>query len=171
MKKIPYHWSSRDKWLYAISLIPFSILFFGVIYLLAGICIYMSVLWLLIYLVLNIVQGYCCIACPYKGKYCPAIFGVYLGNIISGFLYSEYEFDQKLFKLNARWAEFVLAIFILYPLYWLYTIDWYYVLIYIGLMVLHIVLFIPTQCSKCSFNDLCPGGVCYSKFRRLGQWK
>ena len=165
--KTPYHWKLKDKWLYALSLIPFvAMLILGLV-IMTPICFYMSTVWILIYIVVNIFQAGCCVGCPYRGKYCPAFCGVFLGNMISSYIYSDYDFDEKFFKRNALWGEISLSIFILYPVYWLFISSWYLPLIYIGLFLLHVVLFLPSQCSKCSYNEVCPGGRFLSKVRSV----
>lgn len=158
-----YHWKKRDKILYFLSLIPFAIAFIGGLVIMYPICIYMSFLWILIYFALIIFQAGCCISCPYRGKYCPAILGIYFSNVLSKFLYSDFEYEENQFKQNAIWSEITIVVFILYPVYWLFISNWFYVLIYFALIFLHFILFMPTQCRRCSFNCLCPGGKIINK--------
>jgi len=161
MEKQTYNWTPKDKLRYFLSMIPVLVMIFGTSYIMLEFSIFLTVLWLIIYLVINIFQAACCIGCPYRGNYCPAFFGVYLGNKLSSFLYRDYEFDPKQFKQNALGGEISLAIFLIYPLYWLFITNWLYLLIYLGLVVLHIVIFLPTQCKHCSYSDTCPGGQSY----------
>ena len=158
-----YKWKKRDKVLYFLSLIPFLLAFIGSIVIMYPICIYMVLLWILIYFALNIFQAGCCISCPYRGRYCPAILGIYLANLLSEFLYTDFEYEEKSFKQNALWAEITLAVFILYPVYWLFISNWIYVIIYFVLLLIHFLLFMPVQCRKCSFNCRCPGGKMVKK--------
>ena len=78
----PYEWTKRDKWLYALSMIPFLIVFVGTAYLLATYSIYLAIILVVLYVITNIFQAGCCVGCPYRGRYCPALFGVYLGNLL-----------------------------------------------------------------------------------------
>jgi hypothetical protein len=162
-----YHWTAKDKWRYGLSMIPVVVMILGTSYVLYTFSIYMLILWLLIYLVINLFQAACCIGCPYRGIYCPAFFGVYLGNKISNFLYREERFDPKQFKRNALGGEISLAVFLLYPLHWLFVYNWYFVLIYVALVVLHVIIFLPTQCKYCSYNETCPGGRSYTWMCRI----
>lgn len=171
MEKQAYRWTRNDKFRYFLSMIPVILMLLGTSYVLWQFTIYMTILWWLIYGVLNLFQAACCIGCPYRGAYCPAFFGVYLGNRLSYILYKEEEFDQKKFRSNALGGEITLAVFLLYPLYWLYIDEWYYPLIYVLLNVLHVVIFAPTQCKKCSYNETCPGGRSYSWMCRLFRYK
>ena len=169
MENSPYRWTPADKKRYILSMIPVAILMLGTLIVLTPICIYMSILWLMIYLVLNLFQAGCCVGCPYRGTYCPAFFGVYLGNWISSLVYTDEEFEKKKFRYYALWGELTLVLFLVYPLYWLFAAHWYFGVFYLLLIVLHIWIFLPTQCKKCSYNHTCPGGRSYHFLCRLMQ--
>jgi hypothetical protein len=154
----PYEWTNKDKWLYALSMIPFLIVFIGTAYLLATYSIYLTIILVAMYILTNVFQAGCCVGCPYRGKYCPALFGVYLGNFLSGILYKNREFDEKFFKMNAAAGETMVLVIAVFPLYWVYRTSWVLVPIYLLLIAAHLVLFMPTQCEKCSYNTTCPGG-------------
>jgi hypothetical protein len=98
------------------------------------------------------------VGCPYRGKYCPALYGVYLGNILSGILYRDRQFETKFFQRNATAGEIMVLVLVLFPLYWVFRTGWYLVPIYLLLVAAHLALFMPTQCEKCSYNTTCPGG-------------
>ena len=164
MEQEYYKWTKKDQWLYFISLIPFVILFAGTLYVLRDYSILISILWIFLYLLVNIFQAGCCIGCPYRGKYCPAFCGVYLGNLLSGILYKNRQFDSKFYEKNAAGGEITLIVFLILPLYWIFLSHWYYMLIYLTLIITHIVLFMPIQCSKCSYNKTCPGGKAYKTY-------
>ncbi len=153
----------RDKILYATSLVPFLIAFFGTLYLLAGLSSFLPAGFLGLYLAGNIFQAGACVGCPYRGRYCPPIFGVYLGNVFSMILYRNRTYEERFFKVNATMAEVLMYATILFPLYWLSKLSWLYAIIYLGLVLVHVVLFMPTQCEKCSYNDTCPGGLTWRK--------
>ena len=148
-------------------MIPFVIMFMGTFYILNMYSILISLLWVLIYIIVNFFQAGCCVGCPYRGKYCPAFCGVYLGNLISSIFYKSRQFDSKFFHINAAGGEIALIIFLFYPIYWIFIFSWYLLLIYIGLVVSHILLFMPKQCSKCSYNMTCPGGRAYQNYCKL----
>ncbi|MGB2962931.1 MAG: hypothetical protein WBB69_03000 [Anaerolineales bacterium] len=156
-----YQWSVKDKWLYYLSLIPFLVVFIGSGYLLSTYSIYLTIGLVGLYILTNLFQAGCCIGCPYRGKYCPALFGVYLGNLLSGILYPDREFDQKFFDRNAAAGEIMVIVLALYPIYWVFKTGWYLVPIYLLLIAAHLVTFMPTQCEKCSYNETCPGGIAW----------
>lgn len=158
-----YEWTNKDKWLYILSMIPFVFVFVGTAYLLATYSIYLTIILIALYIITNIFQAGCCVGCPYQGKYCPALCGVYLSNLLSGILYKNRQFDQKFFNLNAAAAETMVFILVLYPLYWVFDTNWYLTPIYLGLIAVHVILFMSTQCEKCSYNETCPGGKTWQK--------
>lgn len=165
----PYKWTGKDQLLYALSMIPFLMAFFGTLYLLLTYSIYLPIISVGLYILVNLFQAGCCIGCPYRGKYCPAFCGVYLGNYLSGILYKDRQFDQRFFEHNATAGEITLLIWFIFPLYWLFQTGWYLILVYLILSVLHVILFVPTQCSKCSYNATCPGGQAWQVFcKRFG---
>ena len=163
-----HQWSVRDKLLYAVILIPFLAAFLGAAYLLATASIYLAIVFLLLYVGVNVFQAGCCVGCPYRGKYCPAVFGVYLGNFLSATVYRKRDFESRFFRTNATFAEILVVATFLFPIYWLLLLNWYYLVAFLILMVVHIVLFYPTVCPKCSYNDTCPGGQAVHKLFKRG---
>jgi len=139
----------------------------GTFCLLTKYSLYIPMVWIFLYLIVNVFQAGCCVGCPYRGKYCPAFCGVYFGNMLSGVLYKNRQFDLKFYKKNASGGEIALTLFLLFPLYWIFLSNWYYILIYFALFAVHILLFMPNQCKKCSFNIICPGGKAYQTYCRF----
>ena len=162
----PYQWTGKDKLLYTLSMIPFLIVFFGTMYLLSTYSIYLAIISVGLYILVNLFQAGCCIGCPYRGKYCPAFCGVYLGNFLSGILYKDRQFDKRFFERNATAGEITLLIWFIFPLFWVFQTGWYLVLVYLILSALHVILFVPTQCSKCGYNTTCPGGQAWQGCRK-----
>jgi len=147
--------------LYYLSLIPFILLFAATLIVLTDYNVLFTIIWITLYLIVNIFQAGCCVGCPYRGKYCPAFVGVYFGNILSRIIYPKRPFNKKFFERNAAGGEIFLTIFLLFPLYWHFLKSPWNVLVYFILLLLHIILFMPLQCSKCSYSDTCPGGQAY----------
>lgn len=161
----PYEWTPRDKWLYALSMVPFVVVFVGTTYLLWTHAPHLAATFVGLYLLTNVFQAGCCIGCPYRSRYCPALCGVYLGNMLSGVLYPRKEFEEGFFRRNAAAGETMVVVLILFPLYWVFRTSWYLVPVYLVLVAAHFALFMPTQCGKCSFNDTCPGGRAWMRMR------
>jgi len=165
-KRKIHQWSKKDKFLYLITLIPFLTAILIASYVLATVSFYLVIIFLSIFIVLNIFQAGFCIGCPYRGKYCPSAFGVYLGNFFSSTFYKRRIFDLEFFKCNATLTTISLIIFLAFPVYWLIVINWSYLAVYLALIIAHIFLFFPTMCSKCSYNDICTGGKIAQKLLR-----
>ncbi len=160
-----YEWTRSDKWLYALSMIPFLVVFVGTIILLASHGVYLAVIFVALYLITNVFQAGCCVGCPYRGRYCPALCGVYLGNALSGVLYPKRVFDERFFQRNAVAGETMVVILIVFPIYWVFRTNWYLVPLYLLLVLSHFALFMSTQCGKCSYNTTCPGGKAWLRCR------
>jgi len=157
--ELVYQWTSRDRWRYTVSLLPFLAAFAGTADLLGRFSIKLTLVYLGLYLLANFFQAGACTGCPYRGRYCPPIFGVYFGNLLSVVLYRKKEFDRGCIQSQAKIAEVLVYITLLFPLYWLFRLAWLLPLFYLGLLLLHLVLFMPTQCEKCSYSEICPGGA------------
>ena len=153
-----YQWSKRDGLLYFATLVPFLVAFVGAAYLLATVSIYLTVIFLLLYIAVNVFQAGCCIGCPYRGRFCPAVFGIYLANLLSATVYKSRHSDPRFFRTSVNLAEVFLAATLLFPIYWLVVSNWVYLVVFLLLVGLHVVAFFPTMCPKCSYNDTCPGG-------------
>jgi len=167
MEQKAYKWTRKDKWLYIFSMLPCAMVFVGTAYLLGTYSIYLLIILIALYIITNVFQAGCCVGCPYQGKYCPALCGVYLGNLLSSILYKNRQFDLKFFKLNATAGETMVLILVLYPLYWVFKSGWYLVPIYLTFIGGHLFLFMLTQCAKCSYNTTCPGGQTWQRCQKL----
>ena len=133
-----YQWTNRDKSHYFLILIPFLIAFVGAAYLLATVSIHIMVIFLLLYGITNVFQAGACIGCPYRGKYCPAAFGIYLSNLFSATNYRNRVFEPRFFKTNVTLAEISLVITLIFPIYWLAILEWYYLVIFLLLKSAHL---------------------------------
>ena len=158
MMKNIYEWSKKDRALYFAVLFPFAVAFIGTAYLLATAAPYLAAIFIVLYVAVNVFQAGCCVGCPYRGGYCPPVFGLYLANFLSSQIYNNRSFEQGFFKVNANLAELFLICTLLFPVYWLVSLNWLYLLGFLLLILMHAALFFPSMCTKCSYNDTCPGG-------------
>ena len=97
-------------------MVPFLVVFIGALLLLSTYSPWLAALEVVFYLITCVFQAGCCVGCPYRGKYCPALFGIYFGNVLSGILYPKREFDQKFFERNAAAGEIVVLVVALFPI-------------------------------------------------------
>ena len=167
MTPATYQWTTKDEARYTLSLIPFIIVFIGSAYLLSTYSIWLTAALIGMYLLTNVFQAGCCIGCPYPGKYCPALFGVYwgTGSLVSSTrtANSINHFSSET-PLQGGTMVMVIAIF---PLYWVWKTNWVLIPVYLVLVAAHLLLFMPTQCEKCSFNTTCPGGKAWLSCRKM----
>jgi hypothetical protein len=154
----PYRWTGRDKLVYAIALVSFLVAFIGTIYLLGTISAVLSVILLGMYLMANVFQAGCCVGCPYRGKYCPALFGVYLGNWLSSRIYVGRQFNPRFFKTNATLGEISVIGILVFSGFWLASLNAWYVVILLLLVAAHLALFLALLCPKCGYCETCPAG-------------
>jgi len=156
--KCTYEWTRKDRTLYFIALFPFAVTLIGTTYLLATEALYLAAIIIILYVAVNVFQAGCCVGCPYRGRYCPPVFGVYMGNFLSSYIYRNRSYEQGFFKVNANLAELFLVFTLLFPVYWLVSLNWLYLLGFLLLVLVHAALVFPFICTKCSYNDTCPGG-------------
>lgn len=164
--KCVYLWTSGDRRFYFLSLIPFLVAFIGAAYILATVSISLMVIFVVLYLIANLFQAGACVGCPYRGKFCPAVFGIYLSNVISSNIYKKRSFEQRFFNINANLASIMCIITFVFPIYWLVVSGWYYLTSYLVLVLIYLFMFYPFFCPKCSYSDTCPGGRVIHKFSR-----
>ena len=129
--KCRYQWTSKDRHFYFLSLILFLIPFVGAAHVLANVSIYLLLTFIGLYILVNIFQAGACVGCPYRGKFCPAIFGVYFSNVISSIIYKNRTFEQRFFNMNANLASITCIIALSFPIYWLALSGWYFAVGYL----------------------------------------
>lgn len=158
-RQCPAHeWTRRDRLEYVVALTPFLVAFLGALVLVATISVYWTLALVVLYLLGNFFQAGCCIGCPYRGRYCPALFGILLANWISARIYQDRQYDEKFFKRNAALAETVVVIIAVLSCTLLFTIHWLYAIVFAVLGAIHLYLFFRRICPKCGYNETCPGG-------------
>jgi hypothetical protein len=52
------------------------------------------------------------------------------------------------------------------PTYWIFTYGWYYLILYIVLIMIHLFFFYRFFCPNCSYSNTCPGGRTVHKLLR-----
>jgi hypothetical protein len=153
-----YEWTDRDKLIYLCALIPFLVAFVGALALIATISVYWSVALVAVYLLGNFFQAGCCIGCPYRGRYCPALFGIFLASFLSARLYGDRKHEQRFFDRNAALAETTVVIISICCCLLLFAIHWVLAILFLALGALHLYLFFSRICPKCAYNQTCRAG-------------
>lgn len=154
-------WRVRDHTLYLVVLIPALAAIIGAAWFLFSTAWWLGAIYLGLLLGVHLAQARCCVGCPYRGRFCPAIFGVYLANPLSKLLYPDTPHTKKAYdRAAAVGISFVTAI-ALFPLWWLFSAAWWYGAVYLGLLLIHAAVFFPTFCPRCEYRETCPGGRAY----------
>lgn len=159
MSPVPtHHWSARERLYYVLLLIPALAALIGAAWFLFSNAWWPGAIYIFLILGVHVAQARCCVGCPYRGRFCPAIYGVYLANPLSRLLFRDAVHTRQTYDRAAAFGiSFVVAI-LLFPLYWLYTAAWWYAALYVALLLLHTLIFFPTFCPKCAYRETCPGG-------------
>lgn len=166
-----YEWTRRDKLTYLLALTPFLVAFLGALALIATISVYWTVALIALHVLGSVFQAGCCVGCPYRGRYCPAVFGIFLANLFSATVYKDRRYDEKFFERNAALAETVVVIIAILCSVLLFTIHWLYTVVFLALGAVHLALFFRRICPKCSYNETCPGGqAALGLERRVKGW-
>lgn len=151
----------RRKGLYIALTIPLLIVLVLVFVYLWTITPILSLIFLLLYLATCYFQAYCCAyqECPYIGGFCPAITGIMPSSWMAKLLYGKkITKSKKLFDLNAGVAAVAMFGMIFLPVYWIARLGIWYVVGYIGFLVVYYLVFMLTVCPACAIRGTCPGG-------------
>ena len=115
-----------------------------------------------LYIATSYYQSYCCVYqdCPYIGEFCPAVSGIYLGNIFAKRLYSEdTPKSEKKFQTYKNLGIFFWLLMAFFPVFWIYQLGLYYAIAYIVFHLGYYLAFGLTICPSCAIKETCPGGA------------
>ncbi|TXT57863.1 MAG: conserved membrane protein of unknown function [Candidatus Thorarchaeota archaeon] len=157
MTCVPY---AKRRRYYALTAVFLVVLGWVILYLWA-VSPFLALIVIGFYLATNYFQAYCCYyqRCPYVGAFCPAISGIYLGNILASHLRKKNaEVSEKKFKLHKNLGVFSWFATVLFPLYWIYQFSLEFALLYFIFQLGHYVIFGLSVCPSCAIRDICPGG-------------
>ena len=121
-----------------------------------------GLVYLSLYLGMCYFQAYCCACqeCPYVGEFCPAIAGIYPGNILARVKYGKgIVKSEKRLRANASLASACWGGLMLFPLPWLAKRSVSYA---VGYSLVHAVYYLfhgLAVCPVCAIRDTCPGGM------------
>lgn len=122
----------------------------------------LSFIYVAFFIVLNVVQGYCCLfqSCPYVGGVCPAIYGIIPASFIGGLLQERVQGSKRVFYLLTFIGIFSIFALALFPVYWLskkgMMLAIGYPLFFVIYTLLHLILICPACAMryKCSASKL-----------------
>jgi hypothetical protein len=114
-----------------------------------------------LYLVTSYFQAYCCVYqdCPYIGGFCPAISGIYVGNILANHIYSkDTPKSEKKFNRHKNLGILFWLLMAFFPFYWIYLLGIEYAILYFLFQLGYYLFFGLTICPSCAIRSTCPGG-------------
>jgi hypothetical protein len=121
----------------------------------------LSLIMIVLYLMTSYFQSYCCVYqdCPYVGEFCPAVSGVYLGNILAKRLYSkDTPKSERKFQTYKNLGIVFWLLMAFFPLYWVYLLGLHYAIGYVAFHLTYYLAYGLTICPSCAIRETCPGG-------------
>ena len=122
----------------------------------------LSIILVCLYFITSYFQSYCCVYqdCPYVGEFCPAVSGIYVGNILAKRLYSEdTPKSEPKFQAYKNLGILFWLLMAFFPLYWIYLFDLYFAIAYFAFHLAYYLVFGLTICPYCAIRNTCPGGA------------
>lgn len=151
-----YKWKLKDT---IIVDILFITPFIGIIFFLSLISISYLIIFLFLYILMNLLLSIICSNCPYSGKFCPGISQLLFGPILSK-LYKKKPIKNNTLKIVLiSYCIIGLGCFIYaYTILFIYLISEYAIVIATLLLcfILYCIIAWPILCPKCSNNKKCP---------------
>lgn len=158
MSCVPY----RRKGLYFVLTVPLFLLLVVVFVYLWTYSFVLSLIFASFYFLMSFFQAYCCVHqdCPYVGEFCPAVMGIFPGNILAKRMYAKKKLvrSKKKFELHATLGIIAGLGLIVFPLFWIAKLGTACALGYVACHVMYYVIYGLTICPVCAIRGTCPGG-------------
>jgi hypothetical protein len=161
-QKQVYQWSKQDRLLHLLPAIPLIAFYAGTTYLLARESVYLTGIFLLLWVAVNFSVAGICTGCPYRGGYCPGVCQLYFAPFLSLAMSKDKEkrSGARSFKVHLTLLGIFGIASYAFAFYWLFRLHWQeHPLVVLGLMallILHMPLSFFILCPKCGYNDTCP---------------
>ena len=104
--------------------------------------------------------------CPYVGKFAPCVGGFCLPSSQLARLFKKVKKTQTRYKIFLNLAYTFFFGIILFPIYFLFRQSIWYLLGYMGVIVVYWLVFMLFVCPVCATRNICPGGQ-----MALSMWK
>ncbi|MGV9171627.1 MAG: hypothetical protein ACOC44_09755 [Promethearchaeia archaeon] len=162
------HYKGKGKHL-ALT-IPLLMLMIAIFFYLNSLNLILGLIYISFYIATNFFQAYCCVyqECPYIGNYCPGIVCLYPASLIAQLsIYQKMKRTKKRFNIFVTLAEISLFSFIIFPLFFFFSLGFLYLVAYIGFILIYTLLFLWFICPDCAIKNTCPAGKSSQKLRML----
>ncbi|NQT24662.1 hypothetical protein HQ585_04845 [candidate division KSB1 bacterium] len=155
--------------LYWILITPIFVVMILVFIYLWGFNPLLSMIYLVIWLIANILEAYCCedLKCPHAGKGCHPIGGF----ILAPYFYKMFFYNKiKKLKNDLNWflelgSTAIAVSLIVFPIFWLVKLHLFYAIAYPILCVAYVFTHVFLICSVCVVTKTCMMGMLERKLR------
>lgn len=167
-----FRWTGRDRLRHLVPAIPLLLFYAGAVYLLAAHSPPLVGGFVLLWLATNLAVAGICAGCPYRGGYCPGLSQLYVAPFLATVLYRGPKTKPSPRTLKVSLA--LLGLFGIgsyaYAFYWLFTLYWpqqaMFVLVLLGLLLVHMPLSFFLLCPGCGYQDTCPMARVHKAFQK-----
>jgi len=164
---IPY----KRKGLFLLITIPMVIMYILIGFYLLTVNLNILIIYCAFFALTILFQSYNCIywECPHVGKFCPGVGGFcILSSPIANFLIKlKIKQSQKTHNILCSIAYINFFGIIFSPIYFIYKLNFFYVLIYIGIILLYFIGMMMLICPFCGARNACPGGQTSTKLIKI----
>ena len=163
-KCVPY----RRKALYLIITIPMIILYVFTAICLWKVNITVFAIYVLLFVFVAFFMSYVCVywECPYVGKFAPCVGGFCLPSSQIARLFKNTKRSETRYNIFLNLAYVCFFGILLFPTYFLYMQNIFYLFVYTGIVIVYLVLFNLFICPVCATRHICPGGQMAVKIRK-----
>lgn len=155
-KCVPY----PRKGLYWLLTIPLLFVYVLIAAYLWTVGIGFFILYCLLFVFVSFFMSYVCVywECSYVGKFAPCVGGFCLPSSQIARLWKKTKRSKRIYNLTLNLAYLSFFGIILFPVYFLFLSGFFYLLAYMGIVIIYTVLFMLLICPVCATRHVCPGG-------------
>lgn len=134
----------------------------------------LSFIFLGIWLLANVFEGYCCadLQCPYVGKWCHPVGGFLLSSLIYKiFFFNRLKKSKEGLNMFMELSSTaIILVLIVFPIFWLIKLSLIYAIAYPTLWVVYAIAHICLICAICPVGQICFTSKIRNKLCRGEKW-
>lgn len=160
---VPY----RRKGLYLVLTVPMIALYVTIAAYLWTVGVVFFLIYVALFVLVAFLQGYVCVywQCPYVGKFAPCVGGFCLPSSQIARLYRGVKRSERIYNVAVTLAFVCFFGIILFPIYFLYQLGIWFLVAYVGFVIVYALCFLLFICPVCGTRHVCPGGHTAVKLR------
>ncbi len=160
---IPY----KRKGLFLLITLPMVVMYILIGYYLQTINLKILIIYCAFFALTILFQSFNCIfwECPHVGKFCPGAGGfcVLSSPLAKLLIKLKVKQSQKTHNILCSIAYINFFSIVFFPVYYIYKLNYFYVAIYFGIVLLYFTGMMLLICPFCGARDACPGGQTSTK--------